>query len=122
MYELVPEGDSNIATFKATGILSDSDYDTLAEEMDIFLGKHNVARVLVDWEQLEGWEQGARTASSWFGRVHSNLIERMAIVADNKWKDETLRIADIVKLTDVRIFVPSERDAAWAWLNEGRRG
>ena len=119
MYELVSEGDSNVLTFKAIGMLSDGDYDTLNDDMEKLLAKHDYVRVLVDWERLDGWEPGARTVSSWFGRVHRNLFERMAIVADSKWKDETMRIRDVLKPAEVKVFAPGKRDDAWAWLTEG---
>jgi len=118
MYELVPEDDSIVVTFKAIGMLSDGDYDSLNADMEALMGKHAFVRVLVNWEKLEGWEPGAKSASTWFGHVHNQQIQRMAIVADTKWKDEVNRIRDVVAPTEVRSYSPSKRDAAMAWLKE----
>ncbi len=119
MYELVPEGgDSIVVTFKAIGMLSDGDYDSLNEDMEALMSKLDFVRVLVDWERLEGWEPGAKAVSTWFGHVHNEQIQRMAIVADAKWKDEIQRIHDVVAPTEVRGFAPSKRDAAMAWLKQ----
>ena len=118
MYKLVPESDGIVVTFKAIGMLSDSDYDSLDKDMDALVSEHPFVRVLVDWEKLEGWEPGAKTASTWFGHVHNELIQRMAIVADRKWNDEVNRIRDVVAPTEVRAFAPSKRDAAMAWLTQ----
>lgn len=116
MYELVPEGDSFVVTFKAIGMLSDGDYDSLTEDLDTHLKAHDFVRVLMDWEQLEGWEPGAKEVSSWFARVHNDRMQRMAIVADSKWSDEVNRMRDVMAPTQVRAFAPSKRDAAMAWL------
>jgi hypothetical protein len=70
----------------------------------------------VDWEKLEGWEFGAKSSSTWFGHVHNDRMQRMAIVADSKWDDEVKRIRDVLAPTEVRAFAPSKRDAAMAWL------
>lgn len=118
MYELVSESDSIVVTFKAIGMLSDSDYDSLNDDMEALMARHPFVRVLVDWEKLEGWEPGAKTASSWFGRVHNDQIQRMAIVADAKWTDEVDRIRDVVAPTEVRAFTPAKRDKAMAWLTQ----
>ena len=118
MYELVEEGDSIVVIFKAIGTLSDRDYDSLSEAFDAITAKHAYVRVLVDWEKLEGWDEGAKTASSWFGRSHHDRIQRMAIVADDKWNDEFSRVKDNVAPTEVRAFAPSKRGAAMAWLKK----
>lgn len=118
MYELISEGDSIVVTFKAIGMISDGDYDSLNDAMEVIMGKHPYVRVLVDWEQLEGWEPGAKAVSTWFGRLHNEQIQRMAIVADAKWKDEVDRIRDVVAPTEVRGFALSKRDAAMAWLKQ----
>lgn len=118
MYELVEEGDSIVVTFKAIGMLSDSDYDSLSEAFDAVMAKHAYVRVLVDWEKLEGWDEGAKTSSAWFGRSHHDRMQRMAIVAEDRWTDECSRIKDNVAPTEVRVFAPSKRDAAMAWLKK----
>ena len=118
MYELVPESDGIVVTFRAIGMLSDGDYDSLSDDMEAVMDKHPFVRVLVDWEQLEGWGPGAKSASTWFGRVHNDRFQRMAIVADGKWRDEVNRIRDVVAPTEVRAFTPSKRDAAMAWLKQ----
>lgn len=48
MYELVPEDDSIVVTFRAVGMLSDSDYDSLSADMEALMDKHPFVRVLVD--------------------------------------------------------------------------
>jgi hypothetical protein len=119
MYTLVPEGgDSIVVTFKAVGMLSDGDYDSLNEHMEAVMAGRGFVRVLVDWEELEGWEPGARTVSSWFGRVHHDRMQRMAVVADIRWTDEVKRIQDVLAPTEVRAFPPSKREAALAWLKK----
>ncbi len=118
MYELVQHGDSIVVTFKAIGMLSDGDYDLLSEDMDALVSKHPFVRVLLDWDKLTGWEAGAKSASTWFGRVHNDRIQRMAIVADSRWNDEMNRIRDVLAPTEVRAFSPSKRDAAMGWLKK----
>jgi hypothetical protein len=40
----------------------------------------------------------------------------VAIVADEKWRDEVPRIADMGKQSEVRFFSVESRDEAWRWI------
>ena len=42
-----------------------------------------------------------------------------AIIAEEKWADEVLRITDIFRAATVRRFPPSQRQEALDWLREG---
>ena len=48
---------------------------------------------------------------------HWATIRRIAVIADAKWDDEILRIADIYRAADVHRFSPEKREAALSWLN-----
>jgi hypothetical protein len=73
--------------------------------------------VLLDWERLEGWEMGAKTAAALGGKMLSDTIDRVALVTDARWYDEKERIADTNKQAEVRTFAVDRRDEAVAWLS-----
>jgi Protein of unknown function (DUF3478). len=92
---------------------------------DVGLGLHlrrhgsGTLSVLMDWEDLEGWEEGARTACTTFCMGYQDLVRRIAVVGSDAWRNEGERLADVYRLAQVSFFPPSSRDAAMAWL-EGR--
>ena len=72
--------------------------------------------VLMDWEKLEGWESGARSACTVFCMGYQDLVRRVAVVGSDKWRDDSERIGDVYEFAKVRYFESPARDAAMAWL------
>jgi len=119
MLELLPETKDNIVAFKATGILTVIDEDSVTpglEDMFDCLSEKQKMRVFVDYERLEGFEAGVRTAGLSFELRHRALVERIAFVCTADLQDEVDRMADIFKIAEVRRFDPASRDDAWNWL------
>jgi hypothetical protein len=119
MIELLPETKGNLIALKMSGTVTEDDEDRCVEKAEIILEKERLEHLLLDWEHLDGWAKGARTVGTWFAMHHRALVERIAIVADEKWADEVLRITDIFKAATVRQFAPRERAAAFAWIRQG---
>jgi hypothetical protein len=46
---------------------------------------------------LEGWEKGAKTIGRLTGKMLSDVVNRVAIIADEKRRGEEERIADVAK-------------------------
>jgi stage II sporulation SpoAA-like protein len=119
MIELLPETRGNVIALKMSGTVTEDDQDRYFEKAEIILEKERVEHLLLDWEHLDGWAKGARTVGTWFGMHHRALVGRVAIIADEKWADEVLRITDIFRAATVRQFAPGERAAAFAWIRQG---
>ncbi len=112
---------------EAHGIVSEADIesglDNLQErypQVGVRLsgGTKGGIRMFLDWEHLQGWEQGAKTAGTMAGKMMSDVVHRVAVVADAKWKAEEERLADVGKRATVRFFALDQRDKAMQWLQE----
>jgi hypothetical protein len=117
MIDIGLDGAGRVIVIKMTGLISEAEIDGCNEEFATTLESEKLHRVLFDWQDLEGWEKGARTAGTWGGMRHWATIRRVAVIADPKWDDEILRIADIYRAADVQRFSPDKREAALSWLN-----
>ncbi|MBX3517482.1 MAG: STAS/SEC14 domain-containing protein [Rhodospirillales bacterium] len=113
-------------TLRMIGMVTDEDWDhaVLAFQQslgDVF-GLHlrpqesGTLSVLMDWERLEEWKQGARTACTLFCMGYQDLVRRIAIIGSDEWKDEGERLTDIYKNAQFRFFQAPERGAAVAWV------
>jgi hypothetical protein len=119
MIELLPETKGNVIAVRMSGTVTEADMDAyFGEAEEIFL-RERVEHLLLDWSALEGWAPGARSVGTWFGIHHRALVGRVALVADEAWADETLRISDIFQAATVRRFPCSEREEALSWIREG---
>jgi hypothetical protein len=116
MIDIGVDGAGRVVVIKMTGLISEAEIVASTEELTDTFESETLHRVLLDWQDLEGWEKGAKIAGTWAGMRHWANIRQVAVIADTKWEDEILRIADIYRAADVRRFPPEQREAALAWL------
>lgn len=86
---------------------------TLVQEM-AHAGK---VRLLFVLDQFKGWEKGPDWGDMRFYETHGQKVERIAIVGEERWRDDALMfaLADLRK-SPTRYFLPAEIDGARAWL------
>ena len=118
MIELLPETGGRLIALKMSGIVTEEDQDRSFETAEPMLETERVSHLLLDWADLDSWAKGARSSSTWFGLHHRALIGRVAIIAEDKWAEEAMRITDIFQAVPVRRFLPTERADALAWISE----
>lgn len=116
MIEVTSETGSNLVTVRMSGTVTEADQQRQFEKVAAETETERVECVLLDWSDLQGWGPGARSSGTWFGMHHWALVGRIAILAEEKWADEVLRITDVYRAAAVRRFAPSERQAALDWL------
>ena len=127
MIEVTADEATRILTVETHGMVTESDIETALDNLQgrfpqvgvrLSGGTKGGIRMFLDWEHLEGWEQGAKTAGTMAGKMMSDVVYRVAVVADAKWKDEQERLADVDKRAQVRFFALDQREKAMQWLRE----
>ena len=127
MIKVTTDEATRILTVEMHGMVSEADIETALDNLQerfpqvgvrLSGGTKGGISVLQDWQNLEGWEQGAKTAGTMAGKMLSDVIHRVAVVADAKWKAEQERLADVAKRAEVRFFTVDQRDKAMQWLQE----
>ena len=125
MMEAKADEANRILIVEMRGMVSEAEIDATFDKLQerypqvgvrVRGGERGGIAVLLDWEHLQGWEKGAKTVGTLTGKMLSDVVNRVAIVADDKWRGEEERIADIAKNARVRFFSPAGRDHAWTWL------
>lgn len=116
---------TRVLTIKASGTVSDEAIEGALDNLEarypqvgvrISGGEIGGIGVFLDWEQLDGWETGAKVASTLTAKMLSDIVRRVAIVGPDRWRGEAERLADVAKHAETRFFAPSEREEAWSWL------
>ena len=79
-------------------------------------GERGGFSMLVDWQDLEGWEKGAKTLGVVTTKTFGDAVRKIAVIADARFADEQPRLADVAPRAAIRFFPPDQRDAAAAWL------
>jgi hypothetical protein len=68
-------------------------------------------------DTFEGWERGADWGDLSFYTEHDQAIDKIAIVGDEKWRDDGLAFAGAgIRKAAVRFYLPMELARARAWL------
>ena len=116
MIELQTEEGGRRIVVRMSGLITESEIDDCNDRMQASMGAVGAQTVLLDWSGLQGWAKGAKTVGTWLGMRHWGSVRRVAVLAEDAWEDETLRIADIYKVAEVQRFRPEQRADAIAWL------
>ncbi len=116
MIEVQTEDNGRRVVVQMSGLITESEIDHCSDLLAESVGAASAQTVLLDWTELQGWAKGAKTVGTWVGMRHWGGVRRVAVLADAAWEDETLRIADIYKVAEVRRFPAAERADAIAWL------
>ena len=109
---------SNIYRLDVTGRLGKPELDRAQESIAAEIRRIGTVRLLFVLTKFDGWEQSANWGDLTFYVSHGDSIDRIAIVGDEKWRDETLMFASAdLRRAPVEFF--SSQDAlaeARAWL------
>jgi hypothetical protein len=126
MINLKADALTRILTIEMRGMVGEADIDAAIDTFQARYpavgvhvrggGERGGFSILVDWQELEGWEKGAKTLGTVTAKTIGDAVRRIAVVADARFADEQPRLADVAKRAEVRLFPPQDRDAAIAWL------
>lgn len=80
--------------------------------------KGNKVRLIVILENFKGWEKTEAWGDVGFMIKHGNDIVKMAIVGDERWKDETfVFVGKGLRSTKVEFFSPTALKQAEVWVS-----
>jgi SpoIIAA-like len=113
------QGD-NVYRLEVRGTLLKADLDRCQDELAGQMVRTGPVRVLFVLAGFTGWEKDANWSDLSFYMKHGDRIERIAIVGDERWRDEALMFAAAGLRKGPVEFFTEEADAR-KWLTaEGR--
>ncbi len=118
MFEILPTSDKGIFAFRASGKLTDADYQQFLPGLEARIRESGCLSLYVELEDFRGWEPKAAWDDLRFGLQHDRDFRRIAIVGDNFWEHSAIALAGLFMHTEMRFFDKSESKAAWDWLQE----
>ncbi len=127
MMNLKVDDENRILIIEMKGMVSEDDIDRAIDTLQQHYpgvgarlrGSGSSFSALVDWQELEGWERGAKTLGTVTSKTFGDMVRKVAVIADKRFADEQPRLADVSTAAVVRFFAPGRRDDAMAWL-QGR--
>jgi SpoIIAA-like len=99
------------------GMLKKADYDRIIQIAKEAIAREGKIRALAILEGFEGWERHEEWGDVSFMMEQGQHIQKMAIVGDEKWRDDALAFtAKGFRPTAIEFFGTSRLNEARTWL------
>ncbi len=109
--------EGNLRVLRITGLFKKSEFDAALTIEANQWGTAMRVKVLVIAEDFKGWERGADWGDMIFFATHGDQIDKIAIVADQKWEIEFQAFVGAgFRRAPVKFFPVSQLTLARAWL------
>lgn len=118
MIEELTVQEPGIGAFKATGKLTDADYQQFVPHLQELIQHYGKISLFLELEEFHGWDAKAAWDDLKVGFEHADDFERLAIVGDQAWEHWIALLAKPFTRARVRYFDAKDRDAAWDWLKQ----
>lgn len=104
-----------IMVLKAAGRLSHADYEFISPVLDSAIEEVHDPKIkmLVDINELEGWELRAAWDDFKLGLKHGSKFSKVAIVGQRKWRRLTAKIGGWFIAGEVKSFADFEQALPW---------
>jgi len=118
MVQILSESKGNILGIRATGRLTDQDYEeVLIPSLETIIKEHGMARLLCYMdENFSGLEMGAMWDDAKFFLKHKNDFEKMAIVGGRRWIEVMMELFAHFMPGDSKTFTGEQLQEAWDWI------
>jgi len=107
----------NVVGIKASGKLTNSDYEQIGSRLEELIKEYRKVRILFELEDYSGctlrgaWDE----MKFWFN--HSKDVERCAVVGENRWQKWITQVSR--PFYKGKYFDRAEIGRAWEWVLEG---
>ena len=104
----------NLFRVRISGVLHQAELKDVQAVAVREIARLGTIKLLFVLEQFEGWERDTDWGDLAFYAAHDKDIERIAIVGDEKWRDEGLAFAGGgLRKAAVRFFPTADQARAW---------
>lgn len=101
---------------RVTGTFAQTDQGALQDQTRALIAAGHRPRALIILDGFTGWERGAKWGDLSFMMGPGEQILRIAIVGDEKWRDDVqLFVAKGLRPTAIEFFPPGRLEAARSW-------
>ena len=111
------QDDSGVHVVRIRGLITDDTFKRLGDQGAQQLGMAKGAKGLIVLEGFEGWGKGREAGNLNLMLRYDAQIEKLAVVGDQKWKEDFLMFLGAgYRHAQVRFFATEELQKARDWL------
>ena len=117
MLQILEQTEGNLIATRATGNLTEADYDKLLPLLNNIVEKHQKIRWYFEMEDFEGWKPKAFWEDLKFDLQHANDFKKVAMVGDKKWEEWMTNLMKTFTSAEIKYFAASQKIDALKWIN-----
>jgi SpoIIAA-like len=112
------DASGKLLELRIRGMLKKADYDRIIWAAKEAIAREGKIRALTIADGFEGWDRHGDRGDVSFMNQQGQHIEKMAVVGDEKWRDDALAFtAKGFRPTAIEFFPPSRMSEARIWLD-----
>jgi len=116
------DASGKLVQIKIRGMLKKADYERIIQIAKEAIAREGKVRALAILDGFEGWERREDWGDVSFMMGQGQHIEKMAIVGDEKWRDDAIAFTGKgFRPTAIEFFPSSRLNEARTWLNESTK-
>ncbi len=119
MFQRIEDSSGKILAFKLTGDMDRKETDKISRILEKAIQENGTIRLFLVMEHYNTMNSAeALYEDLRFAKIHSDHIERMAVVGDRTWKNTWVALFGLFGSIDTRYFDNTEMKAAREWVRE----
>jgi hypothetical protein len=117
MFEPIGDAAGKVLAFKLTGEIGKEETEKLSRILAEAIRREGPIRLFLILEHYPSMNSAESLYEDLrFAKLHSDHIERMAVIGDRSWKTTWVSLFGLFGGIDSRYFDTSEMKAAWEWV------
>jgi hypothetical protein len=88
-YEILPDSDDEVIGLRLSGLVRAQEHLDTMPEFDKRIGEAKPPGLLLDWTDLEAWDEDAESTALYARILHRSSFTPVAVVAGARWEAET---------------------------------
>jgi len=116
MIQILEQTPDNIIATKATGKLTEADYNKLLPLLNNKIEQYRKIRWYFEMENFDGWELKAVWEDVKFDTKHANDFDKVAMVGEKKWEEWMTDLMKPFTSAEVKYFDTSQKEDAIKWI------
>jgi hypothetical protein len=119
MITVMEQSKPGMLAVRASGILSDEDYQTVwIPALEMIIRLHGKADALLYMDaDFKGWELKAMWEDAKFGLAHRKDFRRLAVVGGPAWVRWGVKLGELLLDCEVKLYTPEKLDQALDWIS-----
>ena len=118
MLQILGQTEGNLLATRATGNLTEADFDKLLPLLNNIVERYKKIRWYFEMEGFEGWTPKAFWKDLKFDVQHANDFEKVAMIGDKKWEKWMTDLMKPFTSAEVKFFDLEEKEIAKKWIKQ----